>query len=62
MFAPTEVEVEVARRIIETFAAAADAGSALAVLDGKLVEELHVRQAERLVALSEAVRLAAVPE
>ena len=54
-FAPSYSDVARARRIIEAFAAAADAGSALVVLDGKLVEELHVREAQRLVALAEAI-------
>ena len=54
-FAPSEAEVARARRVIEAFAEASDAGSALVVLDGRLVEELHVREAQRLVALADAI-------
>jgi citrate lyase subunit beta / citryl-CoA lyase len=54
-FAPSEAQVARARHIIGAFAAAVEAGSALVVLDGKLVEELHVREAQRLVAMAEAI-------
>lgn len=55
-FAPSEAEAERARRVVAAFEEAAAAGSALVVLDGKLVEELHVREARRLLALHESVR------
>lgn len=55
VFAPSEPEVARARRVIEAFAEAARAGSALAVLDGKLVEALHVRESERLLELARAI-------
>ena len=41
--------------MVAAFEAAAAGGSALVVLDGRLVEELHVRAARRLLALGEAV-------
>ena len=53
-FTPSADEVARARAIIAAFDAAAAAGSALAVLDGKLVEELHVRASRRLIAVAEA--------
>ena len=43
------------RRVVAAFEAAAAGGSALVVLDGCLVEELHVHAARRLLALGEAV-------
>ena len=52
-FTPSADEVARARAIIAAFDAAAAAGSALAVLDGKLVEELHVRASRRLIAVAE---------
>ena len=55
VFAPSPAEVDRARRVVAAFADAAAAGSALVVLDGKLVEELHVRSARRLLALNEAI-------
>ena len=54
-FAPSEAEVAHARRVIDAFDAAAADGSALVVLEGKLVEELHVHAARRVLALGEAV-------
>lgn len=55
VFAPSEAELTRARRVIEAFDAATRAGSALAVLDGKLVESLHVRESDRLLALGDAI-------
>ncbi|KAL1530886.1 hypothetical protein AB1Y20_001778 [Prymnesium parvum] len=57
-FSPSEAEVAHARRVVAAFAQAAEAGAALAVLDGRLVEELHVREARRLLALAHAVQAA----
>ena len=55
VFAPAPSEMERARRVVAAFAEASAAGSALVVLDGKLVEELHVRSALRLLALHDAI-------
>jgi citrate lyase subunit beta/citryl-CoA lyase len=55
IFAPSASEVEQARRIISGFAEAEAAGKAVVVVDGKLVESLHVENARRIVALAEAI-------
>jgi len=55
IFAPDEAEVAQSRKIIEGFAEAEKQGKAVAVVDGKLVENLHVVNARRLVALAEAI-------
>lgn len=55
VFAPSAQEVEQAHRIIEAHAAAVAEGKGIAVLDGKLVENLHVEAAKRSVALAEAI-------
>lgn len=55
VFAPSAAALEQAERIIAAYRAARDAGQGIAVLDGKLVENLHVAQAERLVALGKAI-------
>ena len=60
-FAPDEAEVAWARRVIDAHAAALAEGRAVAVLDGRLVESLHVEEARRLVALDDAVRALAQP-
>ena len=55
-FAPIDAELSHARRVIGAFEEARAQGSALVVLDGRLVEELHVRDAQRVLDLDEAVR------
>jgi len=58
VFGPSEEEVRLSRRIIEAFAAAQAEGKGVVVVDGKLIEKLHVDHAERVVALAEAIGLA----
>ena len=55
IFAPTDSEVAAARRIIEAHAASEAAGKGVTVVDGKMVEALHVAEARRTVALAEAI-------
>jgi citrate lyase subunit beta/citryl-CoA lyase len=55
VFAPSQEEVERSRRIIEAHAEAQKEGKGVVVLDGKLIENLHVENAKRLVALAEAI-------
>jgi len=54
-FAPSEDEVALARRQIEAFAQAEAAGQGVAVLDGKIVENLHVATARATLAKAEAI-------
>jgi len=56
-FAPSPDEVSAARRLIEAYYEAAADGKGVVVVDGKLVELLHVQNARRLVALAEAIGL-----
>ncbi|MBB4286940.1 HpcH/HpaI aldolase/citrate lyase family protein [Roseospira goensis] len=55
VFAPGEDAVAWARRIIEAHAEASRAGQGVVVVDGKLIENLHVEDARRQVALAEAI-------
>lgn len=55
MFAPSAQELDHARRVIEAFDEARAAGRGVAVLDGRLVEQLHVDEARRLLALAAAL-------
>jgi citrate lyase subunit beta / citryl-CoA lyase len=55
IFAPAEEEVAWARRIIAAHAEAAAQGKGVIVVDGKLIENLHVGEAQRTVALAEAI-------
>ncbi|MDJ0947723.1 MAG: CoA ester lyase [Alphaproteobacteria bacterium] len=54
-FAPTEEEVAFSRKIIAAHAEAQREGKGVVVVDGRLVENLHVENAKRLVALAEAI-------
>jgi citrate lyase subunit beta/citryl-CoA lyase len=61
-FAPSAAEISAARRIIAAHAEASAAGQGVAVVDGRLVEALHVDNARRRIALAEAIERLAVPE
>jgi len=54
-FGPTPDEVALAQRIIAAHAEALKKGHGVVVVDGKLVEQLHVDSAKRTVALAEAI-------
>jgi len=54
-FAPGAEEIEAARRILVAHAEAESFGKGVVVVDGRLVEALHVEVARRLLALAEAV-------
>jgi citrate lyase subunit beta/citryl-CoA lyase len=55
VFAPGDEDVAAARRVIAAHAAADAAGAGVTVVDGRLVESLHVEMARRTVALAEAI-------
>lgn len=54
-FAPTEEEIALARRQIAAFEEAEAAGEGVAVVDGKIVENLHVVTARATLAKAEAI-------
>jgi citrate lyase subunit beta / citryl-CoA lyase len=54
-FAPSERELALARRIIEAHREATREGKGVVVVDGRLIEQLHVDQAQRRVQLAEAI-------
>jgi citrate lyase subunit beta/citryl-CoA lyase len=55
VFAPSGEEIAWSHKIIAAHAEAAAAGKGVVVVDGKLIENLHVESAKRLVALSKAI-------
>jgi citrate lyase subunit beta/citryl-CoA lyase len=55
IFAPTEAEIEWSRRIIAAHAEAGKQGRGIVVVDGKLIENLHVLNARRVVELADAI-------
>jgi citrate lyase subunit beta / citryl-CoA lyase len=54
-FTPGDEELVLARRVIEAHAEAEAAGRGVVVVDGRLVEALHVAEARRVVALAAAI-------
>jgi len=55
VFAPSADEVSWAQKIIDAHAEAAASGKGLVVVDGKLIENLHVEEAKRLLSLADAI-------
>ncbi|TRW98367.1 CoA ester lyase [Paracoccus sp. M683] len=54
-FAPTEAEIDLARRQIDAFEAATAEGKGVAVVDGKIVENLHVETARKMLDQARAI-------
>ena len=54
-FAPSEAEIDLARRQIAAFEEIEAAGQGVAVVDGKIVENLHVATAREILAKAEAI-------
>ncbi len=55
VFTPSPKDVEWSRKIIRAHEEAAAKGQGVAVVDGKLIENLHVESAQRLVSMAEAI-------
>ncbi|CAA6605367.1 (3S)-malyl-CoA thioesterase [Rhodospirillaceae bacterium LM-1] len=55
IFSPGEGEIATARKITAAFEAARAQGKGVVVVDGRLVEHLHVQEALRVLALAEAI-------
>jgi len=55
VFAPSPDEVAWSRRVIAAHVAASKEGKGVVLVDGKLIENLHVENARRLVALAETI-------
>ena len=54
-FAPAEAEIAWARRVLAVHAEARANGRGVALLDGRLIENLHVEDAHQVIALAEAI-------
>ncbi|MAM62080.1 CoA ester lyase [Maritimibacter sp. UBA3975] len=55
LFAPSEADIELARRQIAAFEETEASGQGVAVVDGKIVENLHIVTAKALLAKAEAI-------
>jgi citrate lyase subunit beta/citryl-CoA lyase len=54
-YAPSEQEIEHARRVIEAFEAGVAEGKGVITVDGRMIENLHVDNARRALAVAEAI-------
>jgi citrate lyase subunit beta/citryl-CoA lyase len=54
-FGPSSQELIAAREIVAAWLDAQAAGRGVVVVNGRLVEQLHVDEAERLLAIAEAI-------
>jgi citrate lyase subunit beta/citryl-CoA lyase len=54
-FAPTEDEVDLARRTIAAFEEAQAAGKGVVTVDGRMIENLHVEESRRVLAIQAAI-------
>ncbi len=55
VFSPSAEELDLARRQIDAYAAARAAGQGVAVIDGRIVENLHVATARAMLAKADAI-------
>lgn len=55
VWSPSEAEVEHARRVIAAFDEALAAGKGVVQLDGRMIENLHVANAQRAIAIADAI-------
>jgi len=55
IFAPTDEEITRARAVIQAFAFPENAGKGVIKVDGRMTELLHLEEARRVVAVSEAI-------
>jgi len=56
VFSPGEAELGHAREVVEAFALPENRGKGVISLNGQMVELLHLEQAERLLAIDDAIR------
>jgi citrate lyase subunit beta/citryl-CoA lyase len=62
IFGPSPDDVDWSRRVIAAHREAVAKGEGVAVLDGKLIEQLHVESARRVVDLAEAIAQRETPD
>ena len=55
VWAPTDDEVDFSRRVIEAFEAAEAEGRGVITVDGRMIENLHVDNARRVLAVADAI-------
>jgi citrate lyase subunit beta / citryl-CoA lyase len=53
VFSPSKEEIEYSRRVIEAFEQAQAAGAGVVTVDGRMIENLHVETARRILSLAD---------
>jgi citrate lyase subunit beta/citryl-CoA lyase len=56
VFAPSPAELEMAAKIVSAFKTAQAEGKGVVTVDGRMIENLHVEQAERALSLAAAIK------
>jgi citrate lyase beta subunit len=56
VFAPSAAEIEMAGKIVAAFKTAQAEGKGVVTVDGRMIENLHVEQAERALSLAAAIK------
>jgi len=56
VFAPSAAELDMAGKIVTAFKSAQAEGKGVVTVDGRMIENLHVEQAERALALATAIK------
>ena len=56
VFAPSDAELAMAGKIVTAFKAAQAEGKGVVTVDGRMIENLHVEQAERALAMAAAIK------
>jgi citrate lyase subunit beta/citryl-CoA lyase len=57
IFGPSPAEISEAQEKIAAYEVAIQSGAGIAVLNGRLIEELHIQDAKRILALASALRM-----
>jgi citrate lyase subunit beta/citryl-CoA lyase len=55
VFGPSEKELADARKIVSAYEQAQAAGNSVITVDGRMIESLHVRDAQRILALADLI-------
>jgi citrate lyase subunit beta/citryl-CoA lyase len=55
VWAPSEAEIEHARRVIDAFEEGLREGKGVVTVDGRMIENLHVANAQRVLAVADAI-------
>jgi citrate lyase subunit beta/citryl-CoA lyase len=55
VFGPSPEDVVWSKRVLAAYAETEERGAGIALLDGRLIEKLHVEDAQRIVAIAEAI-------